>query len=96
MENVTAAADAAKVTRHVHLAYAVGVLPVADALPDLRLEADEGEGELIALIFTDADGRERNVFVVNERYAQAIVGGIVEARGRGNGNGSSLEVIGGR
>jgi hypothetical protein len=74
--NAVGQVNAATVSRRIHLAYSIGVLPIADAVPDTQIDPADGEGELLALVFTSPDGSERDIFVVGDAQRLAILRGI--------------------
>lgn len=63
--------------RHLVLAYVPAVLSADDAIPDMALTPEDGEGELSALVFTIPDHSERYVVLVGDAQAQVIIRGLV-------------------
>lgn len=70
--------------RDVHMAFHIGWLPWATAVPDVVLDIPDGVEPPLALILTGADGH-RHVLCMSPEDQQAIVEELNKARAAGEG-----------
>jgi hypothetical protein len=71
----------AKLSRHVHLGFDIGVSAIGDtsSVADLGLQPNAPDDRLTVVHFVDHGTAERHVYVLNEEYRKLLLQGLSES-----------------